>query len=53
MHKYIPHIHVVKTSDYGALSRSPTATFIFPETEFIAVTAYQVKLNKFITSLTF
>ncbi|KDQ97280.1 T-box transcription factor TBX5 [Zootermopsis nevadensis] len=41
MHKYIPHIHVVKTSDYGALSRSPKATFLFPETEFIAVTAYQ------------
>jgi T-box protein 6 len=45
MHKYMPRIHVVKTSDIMALSCSPTATFTFPETEFIAVTAYQVKLN--------
>ncbi|XP_069703742.1 T-box transcription factor TBX6-like isoform X2 [Periplaneta americana] len=48
MHKYNPHIHVVKTSDIMTLSWSPTATFVFPETEFIAVTAYQ---NEQVTKL--
>ncbi|PNF41015.1 hypothetical protein B7P43_G08821 [Cryptotermes secundus] len=48
MHKYVPRIHVIKTSDIMALSWSPTATFTFPETEFIAVTAYQ---NEQVTAL--
>lgn len=42
MHKYQPRIHVIKASDILALHWSPTLTVTFPETEFIAVTAYQV-----------
>ncbi|XP_071446387.1 T-box-containing protein TBX6L-like [Hetaerina americana] len=41
MHKYIPRIHIVKASDYLSLSWGPEAIFSFPETEFVAVTAYQ------------
>ncbi|KAL1132181.1 hypothetical protein AAG570_010138 [Ranatra chinensis] len=48
MHKYQPRIHIVKASDVLAVHWSPTATFTFPETEFIAVTAYQ---NEKITKL--
>lgn len=43
MHKYIPFVHVVRASDKMALHCSPTASFAFPETEFMAVTAYQVR----------
>ncbi|XP_068085589.1 T-box transcription factor TBX6 [Anabrus simplex] len=42
MQKYIPKVRVVKASDVLALQLSPSASFTFPETEFIAVTAYQV-----------
>ncbi|CAH1403161.1 unnamed protein product [Nezara viridula] len=48
MHKYQPYIHIVKASDILALDWSPSATFTFPETEFVAVTAYQ---NEKITEL--
>ncbi|XP_014246275.1 T-box transcription factor TBX3-like isoform X2 [Cimex lectularius] len=48
MHKYQPRIHIVKASDILALTWSPTLTVTFPETEFIAVTAYQ---NQKITKL--
>ncbi|KAJ9586474.1 hypothetical protein L9F63_019874, partial [Diploptera punctata] len=48
MHKYIPFIHIVKTSDINNIPWSPTATFSFKETEFIAVTAYQ---NEEVTKL--
>uniref|UniRef100_A0A1B6DPH7 T-box domain-containing protein n=1 Tax=Clastoptera arizonana TaxID=38151 RepID=A0A1B6DPH7_9HEMI len=48
MHKYLPRVHVVMASDILAVNWSPTATFTFPETEFIAVTAYQ---NETITKL--
>jgi len=41
MHKYQPRLHVVKASDPLRLSYSSMNTFAFPETRFIAVTAYQ------------
>ncbi|CAB0001634.1 unnamed protein product [Nesidiocoris tenuis] len=48
MHKYQPRIHVILASDILALHWSPTITVTFPETQFIAVTAYQ---NEKITKL--
>ena len=41
MHKYQPRIHVVRSKDLSTLVVSNFITFIFKETEFIAVTAYQ------------
>lgn len=42
MHKYQPRLHVVQANEFNALNgRSAYETFIFPETEFMAVTAYQ------------
>ncbi|XP_055624595.1 T-box transcription factor TBX6-like [Toxorhynchites rutilus septentrionalis] len=41
MHKYQPRIHVIKTSDPSQIPWSPQSPFTFPETEFVAVTAYQ------------
>ncbi|OQR66487.1 T-box transcription factor TBX2-like [Tropilaelaps mercedesae] len=41
MHKYQPRFHLVKTCDLAKLPYSTFRTFVFPETEFIAVTAYQ------------
>uniref|UniRef100_A0A1A9WT91 T-box domain-containing protein n=1 Tax=Glossina brevipalpis TaxID=37001 RepID=A0A1A9WT91_9MUSC len=41
MHKYQPRLHIIKTADLTQLPWSPQQSFIFPETEFIAVTAYQ------------
>lgn len=41
MHKYQPRFHVVKANDLLKLPYSTFRTFVFPETEFIAVTAYQ------------
>jgi hypothetical protein len=43
MHKYIPRLHIVPNND-NKLSTAPfdnVNIFIFPETQFIAVTAYQ------------
>ncbi|KAL3859852.1 hypothetical protein ACJMK2_010041 [Sinanodonta woodiana] len=55
MHKYQPRIHIVKKKDNTANQTSITnldaeefRTFIFPESVFIAVTAYQ---NQLITKL--
>lgn len=48
MHKYQPKIVLVKTTHLRFISWSPSKTCIFPETEFIAVTAYQ---NERITKL--
>ncbi|XP_075876408.1 T-box transcription factor TBX2b-like isoform X2 [Nelusetta ayraudi] len=48
MHKYQPRFHVVKTNDIMKLPYSTFRTYVFPETEFIAVTAYQ---NEKITQL--
>jgi len=41
MHKYQPRFHVVEASDHLRLSYHSMNTFAFPETRFIAVTAYQ------------
>lgn len=48
MHKYQPRIIVAKTSDPRAIAWSPSTYVAFPETQFIAVTAYQ---NEKITQL--
>ena len=48
MHKYQPRFHLVQASSITHLAFSPVKTVIFPETEFIAVTAYQ---NERITQL--
>ncbi|XP_017306836.1 T-box transcription factor TBX3 [Ictalurus punctatus] len=41
MHKYQPRLHVARADDLLKLPYSAFRTFLFPETEFIAVTAYQ------------
>lgn len=41
MHKYQPRFHIVKANDLLKLPYSTFRTFVFSETEFIAVTAYQ------------
>ncbi|KAF6729181.1 T-box transcription factor TBX2-A [Oryzias melastigma] len=41
MHKYQPRFHLVKANDIRKLPYSTFRTYVFPETEFIAVTAYQ------------
>ncbi|XP_059216329.1 T-box transcription factor TBX2-A isoform X2 [Stomoxys calcitrans] len=41
MHKYQPRLHIIKSSDLTQLPWSPQQNYVFPETEFIAVTAYQ------------
>lgn len=53
MHKYQPRIHLVKASDVTnmpitSLEEEEYRTFVFPESIFIAVTAYQ---NQLITKL--
>lgn len=48
MHKYQPRIIIVKTSDPRTIAWSPSTCAVFPETQFIAVTAYQ---NEKITQL--
>lgn len=42
MHKYQPRIHVIKASEREHFAWAPQSSFTFPETEFVAVTAYQV-----------
>lgn len=41
MHKYQPRILIVQTSSPAGIEWAPTRTVVFPETAFIAVTAYQ------------
>ena len=41
MHRYIPRVHIVQASDSYSMRTGPLSTFIFDETAFIAVTAYQ------------
>ncbi|XP_029294656.1 T-box transcription factor TBX3-like [Cottoperca gobio] len=41
MHKYQPRFHIVKAHDILKLPFSTFRTYVFCETEFIAVTAYQ------------
>uniref|UniRef100_A0A915EW82 T-box domain-containing protein n=1 Tax=Ditylenchus dipsaci TaxID=166011 RepID=A0A915EW82_9BILA len=48
MHKYQPRLHIVRCKDLATLKVSNFITFIFKETEFIAVTAYQ---NERVTQL--
>ncbi|KAI6214572.1 hypothetical protein M3Y94_00284300 [Aphelenchoides besseyi] len=48
MHKYQPRLHIVRCKDVSMLKVSLFKTFIFKETAFIAVTAYQ---NERVTQL--
>ncbi|KAM8826042.1 eomesodermin-like [Synchiropus picturatus] len=44
LHKYQPRLHIVEVTDDGldsVASETKTQSFTFPETQFIAVTAYQ------------
>ena len=41
MHKYQPRFHLVRANDVLKLPYSTFRTYVFKETEFIAVTAYQ------------
>ena len=41
MHKYQPRFHVAKVADFFKLNMANLKTYLFRETEFIAVTAYQ------------
>lgn len=41
MHKYQPRLHIVKANDVKSIHWSQVSTFMFEETVFIAVTAYQ------------
>ena len=41
MHKYQPRFHLVRASDILQLPCATFKTYVFKETEFIAVTAYQ------------
>lgn len=44
LHKYQPRLHIVEVSEEGVEdigNEHKTQTFTFPETQFIAVTAYQ------------
>ncbi|PKU32202.1 t-box transcription factor hypothetical protein [Limosa lapponica baueri] len=49
MHKYQPRVHIIKKKDHTAsllnLKSEEFRTFIFPETVFTAVTAYQNQLE--------
>lgn len=52
MHKYQPRIHLVKRAEGASglvsdLENEEYKTFIFPETIFTAVTAYQNQLVRF------
>jgi len=39
MHKYVPRLHIVEVTD--GVDSQKVNTYVFPETKFIAVTAYQ------------
>ncbi|KAA0702055.1 T-box transcription factor TBX2b [Triplophysa tibetana] len=41
MHKYQPRFHIVRANDILKLPYSTFRTYVFPENDFIAVTAYQ------------
>lgn len=41
MHKYQPRFHIVKANDLLKLPYSTFRTYVFSETQFLAVTAYQ------------
>ena len=48
MHKYQPRFHLVRASDILQLPYSTFRTYVFKESQFIGVTAYQ---NEKITQL--
>ncbi|XP_060528324.1 T-box transcription factor TBX2-like [Cylas formicarius] len=48
MHKYQPRVIIAKTNDPRTVGWAPSTSVAFPETQFIAVTAYQ---NEKITQL--
>ncbi|ESN92283.1 hypothetical protein HELRODRAFT_89719, partial [Helobdella robusta] len=48
LHKYTPRVHVVQVDDLQCLPTTPFNTFVFHQTSFIAVTAYQ---NELVTRL--
>lgn len=51
MHKYVPRIWIIHCDDVTRLSdlySHPASSFKFIETEFIAVTAYQVNARIYI-----
>uniref|UniRef100_A0A7M5TZD2 T-box domain-containing protein n=2 Tax=Clytia hemisphaerica TaxID=252671 RepID=A0A7M5TZD2_9CNID len=48
MHKYQPRFHIAKVADFYKMNMSNLKTFVFRETEFLAVTAYQ---NEKVTKL--
>ena len=51
MHKYQPRLHIVKANDLSSIQSNEFNTFIFEETIFIAVTAYQnERVNIFIVN---
>uniref|UniRef100_A0A8C5SP39 T-box transcription factor TBX20 n=1 Tax=Laticauda laticaudata TaxID=8630 RepID=A0A8C5SP39_LATLA len=56
MHKYQPRVHIIKKKDHTAsllnLKSEEFRTFIFPETVFTAVTAYQNQLVSVFTQFT-
>ena len=41
MHKYQPRIHIVQANDIFTMRWNSFNTYVFDETSFIAVTAYQ------------
>ena len=48
MHKYQPRFHLVRANDIVKLPYSTFRTYVFKETQFIAVTAYQnEKVNRY------
>lgn len=51
MHKYQPRLHVIRTADLAQIPWAPQQAFVFAETEFVAVTAYQVSFPNHILSL--
>lgn len=48
MHKYQPRFHLVRANDILKLPYSTFRTYVFKETEFIAVTAYQNEKVRFL-----
>lgn len=41
MHKYQPRLHIARANDVKSMHWTQVSTFMFEETVFIAVTAYQ------------
>ena len=41
LHKYQPRIHVVRAANVADVTEEDSMIFVFPETSFMAVTAYQ------------